>query len=595
MQQWNFRRLQRQLRCSFTAAGRRARLGALRVARRLSTPQMPRLSMLQMRSRARARKRKAAANGPSRGALGRLRQQPVRRSVFKRLAHFATVRFVPSRRSCEFGASALRRASARARSSWLRLFRPRPFARDRAWVAVAASGTVGIVLTFLLQLSSSATVVQTRPKRANAPTPAVEAGPPGAEADRSGGPTLEPAYATERQTAELPPNLEMAEDTADMAGDESPAFEGPLPAEPPQPEAELEIALSRIAPPAHTRTSALSADSEQQFLVRSDRPLPSALLRSATDATAGESTAATWDGPDAESIATNAPVAWLPFSESKGKSLGPERVNELHRQCVGEGEAIDAESETPEITSTEPGPKDLNITVEKTLPAESALHEVLTCEIVVRNEGDRVVDRLRVQEQLPDNHLLADVSLPATIQHGRLVWILRRLSPGAEKRLQLTLIPVGTGSAAALTHLAATAAVTCETMVAEPQLELSMTLPKRIRVGGLCPICFRIANRGRTEASEVVLRTDLPEQLTHPQGRKLDYDVGTLAPGETRELRLMARADRAGSANHHAELAAAGFVVVQSAESVEIARPETHRLSAQPETVPPHAGWMICP
>jgi hypothetical protein len=59
-----------------------------------------------------------------------------------------------------------------------------------------------------------------------------------------------------------------------------------------------------------------------------------------------------------------------------------------------------------------------------------------------------------------------------------------------------------------------------------------------------------VANTGGAPAEEVVLQTLLPAGLTHPGGNDLVTDVGTLQPGETKQITLAVTPTRAGEFRH---------------------------------------------
>ena len=63
-----------------------------------------------------------------------------------------------------------------------------------------------------------------------------------------------------------------------------------------------------------------------------------------------------------------------------------------------------------------------------------------------------------------------------------------------------------------------------------------------------CPIVFGItvSNPGTGPATGVIIEEDVPAGLAHVAGSQLEYDVGTLRPGESKHLDLSLRADKAG-------------------------------------------------
>jgi hypothetical protein len=78
----------------------------------------------------------------------------------------------------------------------------------------------------------------------------------------------------------------------------------------------------------------------------------------------------------------------------------------------------------------------------------------------------------------------------------------------------------------------------------------------------------------------VILRTDLPAELSHRKGQALDYTFGRLAPGETRAARLIPLAAKIGRAVNRAEIVAQGQVLQQVAKRIAVVRPTAFGHSA---------------
>jgi len=132
------------------------------------------------------------------------------------------------------------------------------------------------------------------------------------------------------------------------------------------------------------------------------------------------------------------------------------------------------------------------------------------------------------------------------------------------------------------------------TRVTAPKLKLLVTVPKRLLVGERCPIRVRMTNRGDAPAKGVLVRIQLPPALAYPKGASLDYLVGTIPAGESRDARLTPRAISAGTVSFTVELERNGRVIGRSVKSVPVAarkesrtaRPRVHRRADMDLVIP---------
>jgi uncharacterized repeat protein (TIGR01451 family) len=446
-----------------------------------------------------------------------------------------SVQFVPSARQC-------RSSKAVANSLQTLLVLPTALLRLTPnvrviWLAAAATGTAGLILTLVLMIAG---VVTTAEKRASA----------------AGSHPVNPADPFD-------PNWDKQEEAATL---------------------DLDVAIARADVPADR----VSPGGENQFLVTSRGAEPTGRMnRALDDRWAAADRSGSPSGPDAgkreqrprffeEGLLQSSST----IHRAEAGDLESEPWNEMPSQrtavpapipqSIGGSHSPEAPGASESPNPIAPGPRDLDVTIEKLVPAASPAGEPLEYHLVVRNEGETTVARVVVEEQIPGDFLVADV-MPAGVLDGRTMrWTLSDLQAGTETRLKVRLRAGGTGRAKAATRLLSRSAVSADTVVKPAEIELQMTLPRQVALGRACPIEFRMTNLGSTEASGLVLRTDLPEALWSRNGRALDYAVGSLAPGQTRTARLVARADRIGSGVQRATLLADGAVVGMTERSVRV-------------------------
>jgi Domain of unknown function DUF11 len=123
--------------------------------------------------------------------------------------------------------------------------------------------------------------------------------------------------------------------------------------------------------------------------------------------------------------------------------------------------------------------------------------------------------------------------------------------------------------------------------VREPKLEVAVTAPERVTVGDAVPVVLAVSNPGDHPADGVRLAMALPAGLETSGGPRLAIDVGTIPPGETREVKVpcVARAGGAHKCEATAEgdgglkaVGAAEVAVVQPKLAVEVAGPKLRYL-----------------
>ncbi len=201
-----------------------------------------------------------------------------------------------------------------------------------------------------------------------------------------------------------------------------------------------------------------------------------------------------------------------------------------------------------------------------------------------------MVERVVVEDVVPASHRVLNVAPLALLDDRTLRWQLDRLRPGEEQTLNVELQPDGEGSIETTSTVRAYAAVSFQTEVAGPRLKLEVISPERVAVGQPFPIRYRITNTGAAAAEHVLLREDLPSELTHRDGRRLDCDLGTLEPGETREALLTAMAATPGATAHQVKVQADGGSADEVERSVLIAEAPARRevpVERPPEPRPP--------
>jgi len=276
-----------------------------------------------------------------------------------------------------------------------------------------------------------------------------------------------------------------------------------------------------------------------------------------------------------------APQDTLPDADQMGPSSEPSRpigsqFGQASSPYGAAGQGIAATS----AASATPGGKHLEgsrspaLTIEKSAPEEVQVGKAATFETVVQNAGSVPADGVEIHDMVPAGTRLLSTSPQASqAADGRLVWSLGTLKPGELAKVQMQVMPQEEGELGSVASVFFRADATVRTTATRPQLELSVSAPRKAMVGENVTVKIKIANTGSGAASGVVLEQNVPAALEHPAGSQLEYEVGKLAPGQARELELVLTARQAGEVLNKVIARAEGNLQVEQVAAFQIVAP----------------------
>jgi len=227
-----------------------------------------------------------------------------------------------------------------------------------------------------------------------------------------------------------------------------------------------------------------------------------------------------------------------------------------------------------------PGSKQLDgvqtptLTVEKSAPPEIQVGKAAVFQIVVRNTGQTPALSVEVSDQIPKGAQLVSTTPRAkqTVQ-GDLHWTLGTIKPGEEVSLQVELMPLTEGEigSVATVHFAAESSV--RTTATKPQLVLEVKAQPEVMIGDQVTFSIKLSNPGTGAAKGVLLQEAVPDSLEHEAGPELEYEVGDLKPGETRQLELTMKAVKAGRFTNSLFARGEGAARAECKSEIEIIAP----------------------
>ena len=216
------------------------------------------------------------------------------------------------------------------------------------------------------------------------------------------------------------------------------------------------------------------------------------------------------------------------------------------------------------------GPQSPKLTLEKIAPDEVQVGQPTKFELRVRNTGQSVAENVVVRDEIPVGAEFIDSNPKATaVGQDAVYWEIGAIRPGEDVVVSIELTPTEEGQVGSVASVSFQTSATARTRVTKPQLVLEQTGPREALLGEAVRFSIKLSNPGSGVATGVVLEEDVPVGLSHSSGNKLEYEVGTIQPGQTRHLELTLKAAQAGPVVNTIVARAQGDL--ESTSSVELA------------------------
>jgi uncharacterized repeat protein (TIGR01451 family) len=215
-----------------------------------------------------------------------------------------------------------------------------------------------------------------------------------------------------------------------------------------------------------------------------------------------------------------------------------------------------------------------SLTIEKTAPSEIQVGKEATFQIKVRNVGRAAAHDVVVLDRVPKGTRFVNAAPSATQSpEGQLLWQLGTLQPGDESLVSVHLMPTVEGEIGSVAQVVFQAQASARTICTKPELTVQHTGPQKALIGDTVTFDITVTNPGSGAATGVVLEEDVPEGLGHVAGRELEFEIGTLRPGETRQMQLTLKAEKPGVIENVLLVRGDANLIAKDALQLEIVAP----------------------
>lgn len=194
--------------------------------------------------------------------------------------------------------------------------------------------------------------------------------------------------------------------------------------------------------------------------------------------------------------------------------------------------------------------------------------------LVVRNTCNIPVQQVVVRVRIPAGMTVgATDPKPASETAGVLHWDLGTILAKHDRTLQLKLQADTKGDITPQAWVTFTGSSVMRIRVREPKLILKCSAAEKVLVGDPAPFTLTVSNPGDGSADQVKIHAVLSEGLEHARGNKIDFDIGNLAPGESRNVTLLCATRGGGMQKCEAVAEADGSLSSKDAASLNVIMP----------------------
>jgi uncharacterized repeat protein (TIGR01451 family) len=231
------------------------------------------------------------------------------------------------------------------------------------------------------------------------------------------------------------------------------------------------------------------------------------------------------------------------------------------------------------------------IRVDKSMPEQTEPNRPFSYFIKFTNLTDTALTGVVITENIPEGFRIINSVPTAKNLVNRLVWEVDLLEPKTSKQIMVSGVATEGGFLKYCTNVVTQVIPACATVkVIQPKLEVLRLAPTDVSLCERIPVKFAVANSGTADIQNIMLVDTLPAGLLTSDGKsEIVFDVGYLAPGQSRQFSAELKATKSGKyvcqavasspIGIRAASAAATMIVGQPALAISQNIPERHYLS----------------
>jgi len=181
----------------------------------------------------------------------------------------------------------------------------------------------------------------------------------------------------------------------------------------------------------------------------------------------------------------------------------------------------------------------------KSMPAEASLGSEFTADLTISAQG--CAANVVVKDTLPAGASFVRSEPAGTVEGNQLVWNIGNMDAGQTIKAKVVLKAEKEGTLVNCATVSADPRVCAQTLVGKPVISIDKSGPETAILGQDVTYNIVVKNTGTSVAKSVVVTDPVPTGMSHASGKgELSFEVGDLAPGQSKPLAVTFKANQRG-------------------------------------------------
>lgn len=214
------------------------------------------------------------------------------------------------------------------------------------------------------------------------------------------------------------------------------------------------------------------------------------------------------------------------------------------------------------------------LVIHEVRPQQVRVNQPYTYEIHVTNVTRNTLNNVVVGVDHTENLSITSSTPSATMgTGGKPQWVFAEMGSCTTQVIKVTATAARTGASSDCLTATYNTALCSASQVVEPALAVSKTATAQASVCDPIAITIEVKNTGSGACENVVIRDNLPAGLTVDGKSTIESNVGTLAPGQAKQVSFTAKASGPGSYQNSATATGCGLTAQSNTTTTVVTQP----------------------
>lgn len=212
--------------------------------------------------------------------------------------------------------------------------------------------------------------------------------------------------------------------------------------------------------------------------------------------------------------------------------------------------------------------------IQKSAPAQVLVGRSFAYTYKVSNLTAATLENVTVMDRVSGNFTAADSDpKAASVAGGVAVWHLGALGPKESRMITVNGSSPDEGTVTTCGWATYNPTVCQEIHVVRANVSLTKTAPSDALICDVIPVALTVENTGSSALTDVQITDNLPNDLTSDGKSSLMFDIGNLAPGESKEINYNATATATGKFISQAKVSSAEGASAEAEAATTVHQP----------------------